>query len=153
MRVLRAPQGGEQRLVPEGAGDAGEGAELAPLRPGRQEQEADEVDRPAVDRLEVDRPLEPGEQPVGDGDPGQAGVRDRGAAAHARRAEPLALQQLPAQRGRVQAQRRAGAAGQGLDHARLVGRPQAREHAARSDEVSDAHRPPRARAQSGAHSR
>src|SRR4051794_11725348 len=57
------------------------------------EQQEHQVDRLAIERLEVDRTLEPREQAEQLLEVGQLAVRDRDAIAHASRAELLALHQ------------------------------------------------------------
>ena len=62
------------------------------LWPNR-DQEEDEVDRHAIERLEVDRPLQPAENAEDAPAFGELAVRDGDAVADACRAQPLALQQ------------------------------------------------------------
>ena len=100
----------------------------SPLPAGRSSRQARSTGRPSIASKSTGRSRR-ASSAVRCGDPGEAGVRDRDALADAGRAEPLACQQLLAERGRVQAQLRAGAASQRLEHAPLVGRPQARDHA------------------------
>src|SRR5437588_12957520 len=59
----------------------------------RGEQQKDQIDRLAVERLEVDRPIEPREQAEQSLELGQLAVRDRDAIADAGRAELLTLLQ------------------------------------------------------------
>ena len=60
-------------------------------RIGRRKQQEDEIDRHVVDRGELDRLGELGEQADDPVEPGHFAVRDRHAAAEAGRAQPLAL--------------------------------------------------------------
>src|ERR1700759_4876185 len=57
-----------------------------------QQEENDEVDRPAIDRVEVDRLIEPDEQAEWLFHQLQAGVGNGGTVAHAGRAEVFALE-------------------------------------------------------------
>ncbi len=59
----------------------------------RRQQQKHQIDRLAVERLEIDRPLQPREQAEHLAELGQLAVRDGDAIADAGRAELLALQQ------------------------------------------------------------
>ena len=71
---------------------------------GRRQQQEDEIDRPAVDRLVVDRLGEPREQAVDPVQPLDLAVRDRDALAESGRAQLLALGEAGEDRGRVDAE-------------------------------------------------
>ncbi len=125
--------------VAQRAGDAGECCQmLAPSALG-DEKEEDQVDRPIVDRLEIDRSRQASEQPVEAGQPDDAGVRNGDAGTDAGRSQPLARRQ-----GIVHGRFRdvdevGGAASELAQRPRLVGDPEIGDHAFRFDEIRNPH--------------
>ena len=81
VRIAQQPRHARQRLEMIGAGAF------------RREQQEDQIDRLAVERLEIDRPLQPRKQPEQLVELRQLAVRNGDAVADAGRAELLALQQ------------------------------------------------------------
>ena len=93
---------------------------------GRRQQQEDEVDRAAVDRLVIDRLAQPREQAI---DPRQAldlAVRDRDALAEPGRAQLLALVEARQHRRRIDAEPLAGEIGELLQQRALVAAGKAR---------------------------
>src|SRR5262249_10647609 len=74
-------------------GHAGERLEMVGTGGLGREQQKDQIDRLAVERLELDRPIEPGEQPEQPFELRQLAMRDGDAVADAGGAELLALLQ------------------------------------------------------------
>src|SRR5438552_17478630 len=94
---------------------------------GREQQE-DEVDRLLVDRIEVDRPLEPREDAVDAVEAADPRMRQRHLLADAGRAEPLALEEGAVDDLLVDADRSAGPPGKLAQRLRLAGDAQLRDH-------------------------
>jgi len=88
----------------------------------RRQQQENRVDRPLVDRIEIDRVAEPREQAHRLGERRHAAVRDGDAAADAGRAEPLAFQQAVEEAAFVELEEAGGLAGELGQECFLAGR-------------------------------
>src|SRR5215216_6010449 len=96
------------------------------------DQQEDDVDRPLVDRIEVDRMGEPGEHAARLGERAHAAVRDGDAAADAGRAQPLTLQEAVEQATLVELQHGSGAGRQLCQQSLLAGRFNAGQNGVRT---------------------
>lgn len=126
-------------LHAQAAGDAGERVERGPPASAGRQQQADDIDRLAVDRLEGDGPVEPGKQAERPLQPGDRRMRDRHAVSDAGRAEGLA----PAQRGadglHIEAEPARRFSGQRLQKSRLRRHGQMRDDVLGANEVCGLH--------------
>src|SRR5579863_1121124 len=91
-RVARLAQLRREARIAQSARDGGERLEMIGAGVLRRDQQKQQVDGQAVQRLEIDRPLESGENAENPAALRHFAVRDGYAVADASRAEPLALQ-------------------------------------------------------------
>ncbi len=97
------------------------------------QQDANQIDRLLVDRLEVDRRLQAGEHRLQVGQLGKLTVRDGDAVAHTGRAKPLALHEDIEDTPLGEVDQIGGAPRQLLQGLLLAGDPQVWDHRVRPD--------------------
>ena len=106
------------------AADRGQRLQMLGAGVGRRQQQEDEVDRRAVDRLVIDRRRKPRDQRIDPIELVQLAVRDGDAAAKAGRAQPLALGDRIGDLRRIERQARGGDLRQLVQQLALVARGQ-----------------------------
>ena len=126
-RIAQQARHARQRLEVIGAGGF------------RRQQQKNQIDRLAVERLEIDRPLQPREQPEQAAELRQLAVRNGDAVADRGGAELLALQQDFQNRALVLAGEFGRARGEFLDRLLFIVDLERRNNRVRRDEIGERH--------------
>ena len=108
-------------------------------RPLLGQQEEHEVDRPFVDRVEIDGAVEPDEQAAEPVEIRDLAVRNRDSLADPGGSQPFALEQDAEHRALVEAGHLGGPPGDFLDHLFLARGRQAVDHPVAGQQVADFH--------------